>query len=209
MTASTSGPTDGDLERLRQATWPRAEDVAAARRRAGDAAAHDVAEVAWTLVPSDLGPLLLAATGDGLITLAYGDAEPVLERLARQVSPRIVESPRSLAEPRREVEEHLAGTRRAFAVPLDWRLVRPGFTTRVLRATAALPFGTTATYGEIAAAAGSPRGARAAGQALGSNPLPIVVPCHRVLASDGALGGYTSGVDRKRRLLAIEGIEVA
>ncbi len=200
---------ESDLTRdLRAAIGPTAADVAAAQARAGDAAAWTAAEVAWVHVPSPIGEIVLAATDAGLVTLSYGERDGVLEHLATTVSPRVVEAPRTLAPMRRELEEHLAGRRQRFDMPLDWRLVRPGFTMRVLRATADVPFGAIATYREIATAAGSPRGARAAGQALGSNPLPIVVPCHRVLATGGGLGGYTSGLDRKRQLLAIEGVVV-
>lgn len=209
MTANPDQSPGDAVGRLRAALEPRADDVAAARRSAGDAAAWDAAEVAWTRMTSELGPIVLAATDDGVVTVSYGELEPVLDHLARAISARIVEAPRSLAPMRRELEELLSGRRRAFEMPLDWRLVRPGFTTRVLRATADVPFGSVVTYREVAAAAGSPRGARAAGQALGSNPLPIVVPCHRVLATGGGLGGYTSGVDRKRRLLAIEGVALS
>jgi methylated-DNA-[protein]-cysteine S-methyltransferase len=105
-----------------------------------------------------------------------------------------------------ELEEYFEGRRRDFDLAIDWALVRTAFTVGVLRATAAIPFGATSTYREVAAAAGSPAAFRAAGNALGSNPLPIVVPCHRVLASGGGLGGYTGGIERKRRLLAIEGL---
>ena len=202
-------PAESDVTRgLRAAIQPSAADVAAAQARAGDAAAWTAAEVAWVHMSSPVGELLLAATDAGLVTVSYADRDGVLEHLASTVSPRVVEAPRTLAPMRRELEEHLAGHRQRFGMPLDWRLVRPGFTMRVLKATADVPFGAVATYREIAAAAGSPRGARAAGQALGSNPLPIVVPCHRILATGGGLGGYTSGLDRKRQLLAIEGVVV-
>jgi methylated-DNA-[protein]-cysteine S-methyltransferase len=116
----------------------------------------------------------------------------------------MLSAPAKLDEPRRELDEYFRGARRQFELRLDWRLMT-SFTRRVLRATAAIPYGGVSTYKAVATDAGSPRGSRAAGNALGSNPIPIVIPCHRVLHSDGGLGGYTGGLDRKRELLAIEG----
>ena len=139
--------------------------------------------------------------------LAYldaGDEEPVLEELARAVSPRVLAAPRRLDEPRRELDEYFAAPAGGSSCALDWRLTH-GFGRRVLRATARIPYGSVSTYKQVAAAAGSPRGSRAAGNALGTNPLPIVVPCHRVLHSGGGLGGYTGGLERKRLLLDVEG----
>jgi methylated-DNA-[protein]-cysteine S-methyltransferase len=168
-------------------------------------------DVAYATEETPVGRLLLAVTPEGLVRLAYLDAsddeDTVLEGLAERVSPRILIAPRRLDEPRRELDEYFAGRRREFEFPIDWRLMR-GFGRRVLEITAAIPFGSVSTYGKVAAEAGSPRGARAAGNALGANPLPIVVPCHRVLHADGGLGGYTGGLDRKRTLLGIEGREV-
>jgi methylated-DNA-[protein]-cysteine S-methyltransferase len=106
---------------------------------------------------------------------------------------------------RRQLDEYFAGARRGFDVPIDWRLVR-GFAADVLRATARIPFGAVASYRAVATEAGSPSAYRAAGNALGSNPVPIVVPCHRVLHAGGGLGGYTGGLDRKRYLLTLEGV---
>jgi methylated-DNA-[protein]-cysteine S-methyltransferase len=128
----------------------------------------------------------------------------VLERLARRVSPRIVAAGAQLDPVRRELDEYFGGRRCGFALPLDWTLVGP-FGRRVLGVTAEIPYGGVLSYAEVAAEAGSPRGSRAAGNALGSNPIPIVVPCHRVLRSGGALGGYGGGLDRKRFLLELEG----
>jgi len=128
----------------------------------------------------------------------------VLEALALALSPRIVETPAPLEPVRRELEEYFAGRRRRFEISLDWTLIG-GFRRRVLRATSEIPFGGVLSYGEIAAEAGSPRGSRAAGNALGANPIPIVIPCHRVLRSGGALGGYGGGLERKRLLLELEG----
>ena len=173
-----------------------------------EAARAGLLDVAYIVEDFPVGRLLLAVTPAGLVRVAYVDAgedeSSVLERLAERVSPRILTAPRKLDEPRRELEEYFAGGRRDFEVPIDWRLVS-GFGRRILEATAAIPFGSVSTYTAVATEAGSPRGARAAGNALGANPLPIVVPCHRVLHADGGLGGYTGGLDRKRMLLAVEG----
>jgi methylated-DNA-[protein]-cysteine S-methyltransferase len=164
-------------------------------------------DVAYATVDSPLGGLLLAATERGLVRLAYidfEDEERVLEELARTVSPRVLAAPRKLDEPRRELEEYFTGARTDFELAVDWRLTH-GFGRRVLRVTAQIPYGSVATYKEVATAAGSPRGSRAAGNALGTNPLPIVVPCHRVLHTGGGIGGYTGGLERKRLLLGVEG----
>jgi methylated-DNA-[protein]-cysteine S-methyltransferase len=169
--------------------------------------AAGLVDVAYATLDSPVGPLLLAATDRGLVRVAYVDGqgvEGVLEALARRVSPRIVALPRRLDEGRRELDQYFAGKRTEFELPLDWRLTR-GFGRRVLRATARIPYGAVSTYKQVAAKAGSPRGSRAAGNALGANPLPIVVPCHRVLHSTGGLGGYTGGLERKVALLGVEG----
>lgn len=170
------------------------------------AGAAGLIDIAYTVTDSPVGKLLLAATERGLLRLAYADDEQqdaVLEDLAARVSPRVLAAPARLDEPRRELEQYFDGRRRGFEVPLDWRLVGP-FGRRVLEAAAAIPYGGVSTYAEVAVAAGSPRGARATGNALGANPLPIVLPCHRVLRSGGGLGGYTGGLDKKRKLLALE-----
>jgi methylated-DNA-[protein]-cysteine S-methyltransferase len=170
------------------------------------AAAAGLLDVAYARLDSPVGPLVLASTPRGLARLAYvdeGQEEAVLEDIAQRLSPRMLSAPARLDEPRRELDEYFAGRRRAFDVALDLRLLGD-FTRRVLTATAAIPYGKVATYREVATAAGSPRGFRAAGNALGSNPLPIVLPCHRVLHSGGGLGGYTGGLERKRTLLALE-----
>jgi methylated-DNA-[protein]-cysteine S-methyltransferase len=169
--------------------------------------AAGLVDVAYATLDSPVGPLLLAATDRGLVRVAYVDGqgvEGVLEALARRVSPRIVALPRRLDEGRRELDQYFAGKRTEFELPLDWRLTQ-GFGRRVLRATARIPYGAVSTYKQVAAKAGSPRGSRAAGNALGANPLPIVVPCHRVLHSTGGLGGYTGGLERKVALLGVEG----
>ena len=172
------------------------------------AAAAGLLDVAYATLDSPVGTLLVAVTERGLVRLAYldgGEEEvDVLEQLASSVSPRVLAAPRRLDEPRRELDQYFAGRRRQFELPLDWQLTR-GFGRRVLEATARIPYGETATYKRVAGEAGNDRAYRAAGNALGSNPIPIVVPCHRILHSDGGLGGYTGGLERKRVLLAVEG----
>jgi methylated-DNA-[protein]-cysteine S-methyltransferase len=163
-------------------------------------------DVAYATLDSPLGTLLLARTDRGLVRLAYVDFEgedEVIAELASRISPRVLAAPRRLDETRRELDEYFSGARHHFDVPIDWRLTH-GFGRRVLRATARIPYGGVSSYKQVAAAAGSPRGSRAAGNALGANPIPIVVPCHRVLHSGGGLGGYTGGVERKQLLLAVE-----
>jgi methylated-DNA-[protein]-cysteine S-methyltransferase len=170
------------------------------------AAAAGLLDVAYATFDSPVGTLLLAATPTGLVRLAYldgGDQDAVLEDLAARVSPRVLAAPRTLDEPRRELDEYFAGRRSSFDMALDWQLTA-GFGRRVLQATARIPYGSVSTYKDVAAQAGSPRGSRAAGNALGANPLPIIVPCHRVVYSGGGLGGYTGGVGRKRVLLGVE-----
>lgn len=181
------------------------EDAAAVAARLSERlAAEGLADVSYARVDSPLGPLTVAGTRRGLLRVAFAEETLVLEGIAERLSPRIVEAPARLDSVRRELEEYFAGARRDFATPLDWSLIE-GFSRRVLRATAAIPYGGVRSYGEVAGAAGSPRGSRAAGNALGSNPIPIVIPCHRVLRSGGVLGGYAGGPERKRRLLELEG----
>jgi methylated-DNA-[protein]-cysteine S-methyltransferase len=170
------------------------------------AASAGLLDVAYARLDSPVGVLVLASTPRGLARLAYvdeGQEEAVLQDIATRLSPRMLAAPARLDEPRRELDEYFDGRRRTFELTLDLALLGD-FTRRVLTATAAIPYGQVSTYREVAAAAGSPRGFRAAGNALGSNPLPIVLPCHRVLHSGGGLGGYTGGLERKRTLLALE-----
>jgi methylated-DNA-[protein]-cysteine S-methyltransferase len=179
----------------------------AARQMARRAVASGLVDVAYAEAESPLGTLLVASTPKGLVRLAYPeeDRDGVLEDLARKVSPRLLEAPERVDGIRRELEEYFEGRREAFAFNVDFALTR-GFTRRVLRATARIPYGDVATYRVVASRAGSPRAVRAAGNALGSNPIPIVVPCHRVVRTGGALGGYTGGLERKEYLLKLEGV---
>ena len=188
-----------DLENLlARVEAPEPPDLGAA------AAAAGLLDVAYATLDSPVGKLLLASTPRGLVRIAYIDAfdeDTVLASLASAISPRVIAAP--LDEPRRELDEYLAGARRRFDIALDWQLIR-GFGRRVLEATARVPYGSVSTYKRVAAEAGNERASRAAGNALGANPLPIVVPCHRILHSGGGLGGYTGGLERKQTLLALE-----
>lgn len=183
-----------DVERLR---------AALARRAADDG----LLDVAYGTYESPLGPLTIFVTPRGLVRLSYPGERigSQLDELARLVSPRVLAAPERTDAVRRQLDEYFGGARHSFEIAVDWRLVR-GFRGDVLRATARIPFGAVRSYREIAAAAGSPNAYRAAGTALGSNPVPIVVPCHRVLHAGGGLGGYTGGLDRKRYLLRLEGV---
>ena len=160
-----------------------------------------------TRLDSPIGELFVAVTPRGLACVAFEDEDrdEVMARLARELSPRILEHAAATDTVRRELDEYFAGERRRFDVRLDRRLIH-GIARDVLAATARVPFGRTTTYGELAGKIGNPKAARAVGNALGSNPIPIVVPCHRVLRSGGALGGYAGGPDRKERLLRLEGV---
>ena len=171
------------------------------------AEAEGLIDVAYTSVDSPLGPLVVAATPKGLVRVSYTEfrgEDEVLEELARRVSPRVLEAPARLDPVRRELDEYFEGHRQDFEVPIDWSYLA-GFTREVLRATARIGFGDVSSYAGVAAEAGSPRAVRAAGNALGANPMPVVVPCHRVLRSGGKLGGYTGGLERKEFLLRLEG----
>ncbi len=168
-------------------------------------AAADLIDVAYARIDSPLGEWLVAATPRGLIRVAFSmEFDDVLDELSERVSPRVLEAPAKLDDLRREFDEYFGGKRRDFDVPLDWSLVK-GFNLKVLRATAKIPFGSVSTYKDMATKAGSPRAARAAGNALHNNPIPLVVPCHRVLHSDGGLGGYGGGLPMKEYLLKLEG----
>ena len=196
-----------DLEQeLREAPRTKLDGdrlAAALARRAAEAGMLDVA---FGTLDSPLGQLTVFVTSRGLLRVAYVSESPesVLAEVSARVSPRILRAPSRTDAARRELDAYFAGKRHSFDLKVDWSLVR-GFAADVLRQTARIPFGAVRSYGQVAAQAGSPRAARAAGNALGSNPIPIVVPCHRVLHADGGLGGYSGGLDRKRFLLALEG----
>jgi methylated-DNA-[protein]-cysteine S-methyltransferase len=205
---------DGALGRQLGASRARAGSAASTRREAAGAAGRltrriadeGLADVVYSAVDTPFGPMLAASSRRGLVRFAFPEesVEGMLERIALRLSPRIVEAPTVLDPLRRELDEYFGGRRRRFEIALDWSLMSP-FTKRVLKATAAIPYGGTLSYTEVAGEAGSPRGSRAAGNALGANPIPIVIPCHRVLHSGGRIGGYGGGLERKRWLLRLEG----
>ena len=171
------------------------------------AEAEGLLDVAYSTVDSPLGQLLVAATPKGLVRVVFPteDHDRVLDELAQRVSPRMLEAPAKLDEVRRELDEYFEGRRTRFDVKLDWVLTGKGFRHEVLRNTARIPYGRTSTYMEMATKAGNRKAYRAAGNALGSNPIPLIVPCHRVLATGGGLGGYGGGLAVKERLLHLEG----
>jgi methylated-DNA-[protein]-cysteine S-methyltransferase len=171
------------------------------------AAEEDLLDVAFTSTDSPFGPLLLAKTRRGLVRvgLPNQDSDKLLVELADRVSPRVLEAPKELDEVRRELDLYFEGKLDSFDLPLDWQL-SGGFRRRVLRAINRIPYGQTRSYTEMARKAGNERAVRAAGTACGSNPIPLVVPCHRVLRTGGALGGYGGGLPMKEALLQLEGV---
>jgi methylated-DNA-[protein]-cysteine S-methyltransferase len=182
-------------------------EMEALTRLAERAEAEGLLDVAYATADSPFGQLLLAATPRGLVRVSLPSYDPgeALEQLAAQVSPRVLEAPARLDDARRQLDLYFEGRLTEFDLPLDWRLSKD-FRRRALRAIAGIPYGQTRTYTQIAAKAGNERAVRAAGTACGTNPIPIVVPCHRVLRSGGALGGYGGGLPMKEALLKMEGV---
>lgn len=194
-----------DLEAaLRRGASVDVDDVATAAAVSAVVAAdrEGLIDVAVSTVESPIGDLLVAVTPQGLVRLAF-DPERVLEDLAERISPRVAEAPARLDPVRRELDEYFAGRRRDFDIAVDWTLTS-GFRRRVLEATARIPTGEVTTYGALAKQVGQPTAARAVGGAVGSNPVAIVVPCHRVLPASGGVGNYGGGPDRKEFLLELE-----
>lgn len=189
----------------------------AVKQRAGHAAARMAArardagllDVGYGYADTPFGRMLVAVTPRGLVRVAMRPetSDDVLEELSARISPRVLEAPIAVDGVRRELDEYFEGKRRSFDVPLDWSLTA-GFRQKVLRATAKIPYGGISSYREMATRAGNPRASRAAGTALATNPIPIVVPCHRVLRTGGHLGGYGGGLDMKQALLRMEGVQL-
>jgi len=169
------------------------------------AATYDTLDIAYRTVDTPLGPLLLAATPAGLLRVAYESEghDTVLASLAERVSPRVLRAPGRLDDVAREIEDYFAGRRHTFDLPLDLQLAR-GFRRDVLTHLRDIAYGATASYSAVAAAAGRPTAVRAVGTACAVNPLPIVIPCHRVVRSDGSIGAYLGGVAAKQALLSLE-----
>jgi methylated-DNA-[protein]-cysteine S-methyltransferase len=190
----------GDLERATQGLLARADD-------------EGLIDVAYAEVDSPFGQLLVAGTDRGVVRVALPNRrgtgtrgwDSLLEEIATEISPRILEAPARLDDARRQLDEYFEGQRRQFELPLDFRLTH-GFQGKAIKKIARIPYGKTLTYGELAAKAGNPRAFRAAGTACGANPLPPIVPCHRVLPAGGGVGNYGGGPEMKRALLKLEGV---
>lgn len=172
---------------------------------AGLAEEHHLVDVAYRTIDTPIGPLLLAATEAGLVRVAFEreDFDAVLESLAAKISPRILAAPGRLDVVAAELDEYFAGQRQAFDVPLDYAM-SSGFRQMVQRYLPNIGYGHTQSYKQVAELVGSPKAVRAVGTACATNPLPVVVPCHRVLRADGGLGGYIGGLEAKTTLLALE-----
>lgn len=179
--------------------------AAVVARFAAAAESAGLIEVAYTTYDAPFGPLVLGGTAIGLVRLAFDPAETVVEDLAARLSPRVLSLPARFDVVRRQLDEYFAGSRRNFDVAVDLQLAGSAFRRSVLAAAEAIPYGQVRTYREVARAAGSPAAVRAVGSALGANPVCVVVPCHRVLRSDGSISGYAGGPDRKDFLLHLEG----
>ena len=188
------GTAGGDLESATRGLLARAES-------------EGLIDVAYSEVDSPFGRMLVAGTDRGLLRVAFPhrkgtatrDWEELLEEIATVVSPRILEAPERLDDVRRQLDEYFEGERHDFKLPLDWRLTH-GFQGKAIRQIARIPYGRTLTYGELAAKAGNPRAFRAAGTACGANPLPPIVPCHRVLPAGGGVGNYGGGPEMEGAL---------
>ncbi|MEP6477563.1 MAG: methylated-DNA--[protein]-cysteine S-methyltransferase [Actinomycetota bacterium] len=193
-----------DLKRMAAGDDAHARTLAATLGQ--EAASRGLLDVAVAELDSPIGRLLVAVTPRGLARVAFEeeDRDRVLAQIAKEISPRILESAAATDEARRELEEFFQAERTRFAVKVDRRLIR-GIARDVLRATSAIPYGRMSTYGAVARQIGRPTAARAVGRALGSNPIPIVIPCHRVIGASGALTGYAGGLERKIALLELEG----
>lgn len=195
-----------DLKRLA----PAASSSARARRAADElterAVVEGLVDVAVATMDSPVGELFVAVTPTGLVSVAFEDEprDEVLERIVQQISPRVLEAAAPTDEARRELEQYFHSQRRAFDLSIDRRLIGD-FAWSVLRATSRVGYGELATYGQIAARIHRPTAARAVGRALGSNPIPIVIPCHRIVGAGGSLTGYAGGLPRKQTLLRLEG----
>ena len=198
---------ENDLIRDIERAYPTNEsDLYRLHARLVDAAQADgLLDIGYRTIDSPVGTLLLAATELGLVRVAYEveNLDKVLQDLADRISPRVLEAPGRLDVVARELDDYFAGRLHMFDIPLDWRL-SSGFRRTVLGHLSDIDYGHTASYAAVAKLAGNPKAVRAVGTACATNPLPVVVPCHRVLRSDGALGGYLGGVEAKRTLLSLE-----
>ena len=194
------------LTRLGQHTDESFEAMGRLHARLVEAAlSEELLDVAYRILDTPVGSLLIAATPVGVVRIAFATQghDAVLEDLARRVSPRVLRAPSRLDPATRQLDEYFSGRRHGFDLPLDLQLAH-GFRRLVLGRLADLDYGSTASYAAVAAALGNPKAVRAVGTACAANPVPVVVPCHRVVRSDGGVGGYVGGVEAKRALLALE-----
>jgi methylated-DNA-[protein]-cysteine S-methyltransferase len=192
-----------DLARSTDATPAKLTELRAQLATAAER--EGILDVAYRIVDSPVGPLLVAATERGVVRVAYAseDHDGVLQTLSERISPRVLNAPARLDSVARELDEYFDRRRQSFEVPLDWRL-STGFRSTVLHHLPEIGYGHTASYAAVAQLAGNPKAFRAVGTACATNPLPVIVPCHRVVRADGAMGGYLGGVDAKRTLLTLE-----
>lgn len=208
ITPSGAGPSASDGKGAEHAAlFPIEPDTMTDlhTRLATLAGEHSLLDVAYRTIDTPVGPLLLAATETGLVRVAFEreDFDTVLESLAQKISPRVLEAPRRLDPVAAELDEYFAGRRHVFDVPLDYAM-SSGFRQIVQRYLPRIGYGCTQSYKEVAELVGNPKAVRAVGTACATNPLPVVVPCHRVLRTDGSLGGYIGGLDAKTTLLTLE-----
>ncbi len=206
---NTETPTDDAVVQALARAFPVStpDEAGALRARLSDRADEEgLLDVAYRTTDTPFGPLLLAATAEGLVRVAFDheDLDEVLGSLSTAISPRVLRSGRRTDDVARQLDEYFAGRRRSFDVPVDLRLVR-GFRRTVISHLSEIAYGSTKSYSAVALAAGNPAAVRAVGSACAHNPVPIVVPCHRVVRSDGTIGQYLGGVEMKARLLALEG----
>ena len=204
MTTRQPGADDADLfEALSEVDEETRHRLHA--RLVAAASREGILDVAYCTIDTPVGTLLLAATDKGLVRVAYAcqDHDRVLDQLADRVSPRVLRAPARLHQAAREIDEYFADRRTRFGLPLDLQLSH-GFRRRVLTHLPEIGYGQTASYATMAAAAGTPKAVRAVGSACATNPLPVVVPCHRVVRSDGTVGRYAGGTEAKKALLALE-----
>lgn len=207
MNTTTDDREDAIVAELHDLSTPTTAELTSLHSRLdGLADTRGVLDIAYTTVDSPVGPLLLAATEAGLVRVAFEreSHDLVLEALADRVSPRILKSSGRLEVAARQLDEYFAGRRTEFDLPLDYRL-SSGFRQLVQQYLPHIGYGHTQSYREVAELVGNPKAVRAVGSACATNPLPVVVPCHRVLRTDGTLGGYIGGLEAKSALLTLEG----
>jgi methylated-DNA-[protein]-cysteine S-methyltransferase len=199
--------TGRDVTKLREslATSGTSAPSDVIARFAARAEAASLIDIAFTTYDAPFGPLVLAGTDLGLVRLSFDAPDSVVDDLSSKLSPRVLALPARFDAVRRQLDEYFAGRRRAFDVPIDLALAPTPFRRAVLDAAAAIPFGQTRSYADVARETGSAGAVRAVGSALGANPVCVIVPCHRVVRSDGSLSGYAGGPERKDFLLHLEG----